>query len=859
MGLERYRQKRNFRVTPEPDGDHARASGDALAFVVQKHAASRLHYDFRLELDGVLLSWAVPKGPSLDPNDKRLAMQTEDHPIEYGDFEGVIPKGEYGGGTVMVWDRGTWLPTTEPREAYAKGRLKFELHGEKLRGGWSLVRSKGAKHGPDSWLLFKEADDFARLGAQATITEDRANSVLSGRSLDEIAAQADRIWHSNRGNHGAGGEVVAAARGLDVAQVAGAREAPMPALIEPQLASAVTTPPSGDAWIHEIKHDGYRMLCRIESGAAQFVSRTAKDWTATFPSLARALSRLPLACAWLDGEVVVLDDKGRSSFQALQNALAGTHVPTLTYVAFDLLYLDGTDLRGAPLIERKRLLEKLLAAASASTIRYSDHFAVPGPAFLENVAALGLEGMVSKRADRPYQSGRSTAWQKAKCKRRQEMVIGGYTDPEGSRGGFGALLLGVYEPDGTLSYSGKVGSGFTAASLDALHATLLVIERKKSSFRNPPQGAEARRAHWVDPVLVAEVAFTEWTSDATLRHAVFHGLRPDRSARDVMREHEVDRLEAPPPRLAKSTPRAGASSDKGKDGVDDVRLTNPDKLLYPDAKLSKRDLVAYYRAVATWMLPHLRDRPLSLVRCPNGWDKTCFYQKNADESADASLDRVAVPGGDVYMMANAPAALAALVQMGVLEIHPWGSRSPRLQQPDRIVLDLDPEDALPWEELRRAVLVVKALMENLGLVPFLRTTGGKGLHVVVAIVPSYGWEDIKGFTKAIAELLERTFPDRFTSKLLKVSRRNRVFIDYLRNAEGATAIAPYSLRARAGAPVSTPLAWEELDADVRHAHFNARNVPERVRTLAHDPWADVDRSAATLTPALMARVGYKVR
>src|SRR5688572_10165247 len=346
MGLERYRQMRNFRVTPEPAGSATKAASERLSFVVQKHAASRLHYDFRLELDGVLLSWAVPKGPSLDPNDKRLAMQTEDHPLEYGDFEGVIPKGEYGGGTVMVWDRGTWSPTTDPREAYAKGRLKFELHGEKLRGGWNLVRSKGGKHGANSWLLFKEADDFARLGAQATITQDRANSVLTGRSIDEIAVYADRVWHSDRGDGAIGGESPPVDRATDLSQIAGARKAPMPELLEPQLASAVVTPPSGDAWVYEIKHDGYRMLCRIEAGAAQFVSRTAKDWTATFPSLARTLSRLPLASAWLDGEVVVLDRNGRSSFQALQNALSGTHVPTLTYIAFDVLYLDGVDLRG---------------------------------------------------------------------------------------------------------------------------------------------------------------------------------------------------------------------------------------------------------------------------------------------------------------------------------------------------------------------------------------------------------------------------------------------------------------------------------------------------------------------------------
>src|SRR6266542_3519949 len=483
MALERYRQKRDFKATPEPEGTVGKRRAQGLAFVVQKHAATRLHYDFRLELDGVLLSWAVPKGPSLDPNDKRLAMHVEDHPLEYGEFEGVIPPKQYGAGTVLLWDRGTWAPKTDPREAYAKGHLKFELHGEKLKGIWNLVKSRSGKYGGDSWLLFKEADDFARLGAQALVTDDRPASVVTGRSIEDIGAQKDRVWNSNQSvaaNVKGGAIRKRASRpaaALD--KLKGARKAALPEAIDAQLATPMKAPPTGPNWIHEIKYDGYRMLCRVVDGEVRMISRNGKDWTGNFPSIVRALARLPVESAWLDGEAVVVDDKGRTSFQALQNALSGATSTTPSYFAFDLLYLDGVDLRGVALVERKRLLEELLVS-SPSTVKYSEHFAVPGSAFLQNVSALGLEGMVSKRADLPYQPGRGPAWQKIKCARRQEMVIGGFTDPEGSRDAFGALLLGVYEPDGRLSYSGKVGTGFNAASLTSLRRALAPLEQKES-------------------------------------------------------------------------------------------------------------------------------------------------------------------------------------------------------------------------------------------------------------------------------------------------------------------------------------------------------------------------------------------
>jgi len=861
VALERYRQKRDFRITPEPQGKVGKQRPGTLSFVVQKHAATRLHYDFRLELDGVMLSWAVPKGPSLDPNDKRLAMHVEDHPLEYAAFEGVIPAKQYGAGTVMVWDRGTWTSTADAAAAYAKGHLKFELHGEKLGGVWNLVRSRSGKYGGDkSWLLFKETDAFARLGSDASIVDDRPDSVVTGRSLEEIAAQADRVWHSNQSvasnvKHGAVGQR-RFKTSAELARIKGARTAPFPETLEAQLATATGTPPKGAAWVHEIKHDGYRMLCRIADGEARMISRNRKDWTVDFAPLTRAAARLPVESAWLDGEAVVVDPQGRSSFQALQNALSGSAADTLTYFAFDLLYVDGVDLRGVRLVERKRLLAELLASGPA-TIRYSEHFEADGAAFLESVRALGLEGMVSKRADLPHQPGRGSAWQKIKCARRQEFIIGGYTDPEGSREGFGALLLGVHAPDGNLVYSGKVGTGFNEASLSSIARSLTALAQRNPPFSNPPQGAEGRRAHWVKPVLVAEISFTEWTADGTLRHPSFQGLRADKRAADVVREQESVRDgDAPPGAVSGRGKRASID----KDAIAGVSLSNPDKVLYPEAQLTKRDLASYYAAVGDWMLPHLRNRPLTLVRCPNGWDKTCFYQKNAEDGLHETLSRVTITHGDgttsPYVMANSVSAIVALLQMGVLEVHPWGSRSEHLGFADRITFDLDPDEALPWDRLRDAVLIVRTLLDSIGLASFLKTTGGKGLHVVVPIEPSTGWEHVKGFSKAVAELLERTFPDRFTSKLLKVSRRGRIFIDYLRNAEGSTAVAAYSLRAKANAPVSTPIAWNELSKDVRFGYFNVRNVPKRLAKLRSDPWKSIGDHGRSLGSA-MAKVGYK--
>ncbi|HEX4522170.1 MAG TPA: DNA ligase D [Casimicrobiaceae bacterium] len=921
MGLERYREKRNFRATPEPRGRIARGKAKDLSFVIQKHAASHLHYDFRLELNGVLLSWAVPKGPSLDPHDKRLAMHVEDHPLEYGGFEGIIPPRQYGSGTVMVWDRGTWHPIGDPVAGYQKGHLKFELDGEKLKGGWALIRTHGSKYGGKSgkqaWLLIKESDEYAKEGNAARIVDDEPDSVVSGRSLEEIARDKANEWHSNRSvaanvRGGALADVVSAksrkpanpttgktsrstqtagsngknnAARVSPASAAGAKKARMPASLSPTLATLVDSAPTGDDWIHEIKFDGYRMVSRIDHGEVRVYSRNGKEWTAMLPSVVAALQRLDVDQAWLDGEIAVADAQGLTSFQQLQNALSNPRAKNISYFVFDLLYQDGCDLRGVALTERKRLLRALVGKSDA-VLRYSVDVQGSGAEFFEQACKLKLEGAVSKRADSVYREGvRTRDWLKVKCGQRQEMVIGGFTDPQGSRSGFGALLLGIYE-GGKLRYAGKVGTGFDDKTLTKLRPVLGKLEQKEPPFVNPPRGFEAKGAHWVKPQLVAEIAFTEWSNDGALRHPSFQGLREDKKATDVVRERaapvKADDGDAQPRTRKGSTaaraaparaPSARAASPRpisgGKaaqattaatDTVAGIKLSHPDKPLFPEAKLVKRDLALYYEAIADWILPHLRDRPLALVRCPDGWSKQCFFQKHADKSVNAAVTRVQVPEGDgtaTYFAANSLPALVALVQWGVVELHPWGSRAPKLDRPDRLIFDFDPDDGIGWKQIVEAVGVLRALLDDLGLEGFLKTTGGKGLHVVVPIRPTLDWTQAKGFTKAVADLLVGTFPDRFIATLSKAQRKGKIFIDYLRNAEGATAIAPYAIRARAKAPVSTPIAWSELDTDVRFDHFNVRNIPERLRALRQDPWASIGETRQTVTRAMFKRVRYE--
>src|SRR5450631_2300790 len=619
MALERYREKRDFGITPEPRGSAKQRPQQALSFVIQKHAASHLHYDFRLELNGVLLSWAVPKGPSLDPADKRLAMHVEDHPIEYGSFEGIIPAKQYGGGTVLLWDRGTWIPKGDPAAGYAKGQLKFELDGEKLKGGWTLVKTHGSKYGGKSgdkaWLLIKENDSFAQRGAEARIVDDAPDSVLSGRSLDDIAEKRERVWHSNKSvaaNVRAGAvsktkspPIKRGKSSTGPSAIVGARVARIPVSLSPMLATLVDAIPTGDDWLHEVKYDGYRMLCRVDKGKVKVFSRSGKEWTGALGGIADAVAALGLKSAWLDGEVTVVDDRGRTSFQALQNALSDPAGARLVYFVFDVLYLDGYDVQGVALGERKRLLRSLIPQ-SAGSVHFSADVPGSGAEFFKQACALGLEGAVSKRASSIYRGGvRTRDWVKVKCAQRQEMVIGGFTDPRGSRSGFGALLMGVYEPGGKLRYSGKVGTGFNDKLLASLRRTLDALVQESAPFVNPPRGFEAKGVHWVKPRLVAEISFTEWTQDGTLRHPSFQGLRQDKKATEVVRErpiHEtetksaqaatkaaktvparaklVTKRESPSLRKTGTVASTKAKATEISDTIAGVKLSHPDKLLY---------------------------------------------------------------------------------------------------------------------------------------------------------------------------------------------------------------------------------------------------------------------------------------
>ena len=877
MALEKYRAKRNFKVTPEPRGKVVRGARRALSFVIQKHAASHLHYDFRLELNGVLLSWAVPKGPSLDPADKRLAMHVEDHPIEYGGFEGVIPEHQYGAGTVMLWDRGSWEPKGDPVAGYAKGHLKFELHGDKLKGGWTLVRTHGSKYGGKSgdkaWLLIKEKDEYARAGGPS-IVEKAPASVTTGRTLEEIAAARTHVWQSKLSvkenvKAGAVAESKPAAKkktgGASNAMPEGAKAANLPAMLSPMLTTLVTNAPSGPDWLHEIKYDGYRMLCRIEKGKARLFSRNAKDWTAVFAGVAADLAKLPVRTAWIDGEVVVIDAAGRTSFQALQNALTTKDAP-LSFFAFDLVYLDGYDLRKAVLTERKRLLRGVVGD-DIGVIRVGPEIQGHGEEFFKQACTMSLEGAVCKRVDSIYQDGvRTRNWVKVKCTRRQEMVIGGYTEPQGSRTGFGALLLGIYE-NGKLRYAGKVGTGFDDRTLTGLYKGLVKLEQQQSPFVNPPRGYEAKGAHWVKPDLVAEIAFTEWSNDGALRHPSFQGLRTDKKATEVVREEPQPTPSRESAATTKTTKTTGMTKPTTTTGskktaattVAGVAISHPDKLYFPEANITKVEIAEYYESMAPRILPHIKDRPLALVRCPDGWNKQCFYQKHADKGVNAAVDRIEVPEGGgtaTYMSAASAKAVVALVQWGVLELHPWGSRRPRLDRPDRLIFDFDPDEGVTWKDLVTGVELLRTLLGELELEGFLKTTGGKGLHVVVPIRTTLDWDQAKGFTRAVADFMVSTFGDRFTATVSKAKRKGKVFVDYLRNAEGATAIAPYAVRARANAPVSMPIAWEELKNDVRFDYFNVRNAGDRLARQKLDPWRDFTTIKQTITKAHGKRVGF---
>jgi bifunctional non-homologous end joining protein LigD len=867
MALEEYRRKRDFRKTPEPAGAAATAQklASSLSFVIQKHAARRLHYDFRLEFDGVLKSWAIPKGPSLDPGEKRLAVHVEDHPLEYGEFEGVIPEGEYGGGTVLLWDRGTWVPADgDPEEAYRKGSLKFTLNGEKLRGKWALVRMGGKAAGErrENWLLIKERDEAAAPRSGDAVVADNPLSVASGRSMDAIAADRDWVWHSKSGD----GET-APAQAVAVERLPGARKGAMPDTVKLQLATLAEKAPESDEWLHEIKYDGYRLLARIERGRVRLITRGGLDWTAKFPGLARCLGELPLASALIDGELVHLETDGTTSFSGLQDAISSGRTDALNFFAFDLLYRDGWNLAGVTLEDRKAALAQIIPPSAQGMLRYSDHQIGHGPAFLSQACSYALEGIVSKRRTDPHCPGRSRSWLKVKCRNREEFVVVGFSDPEGSREGFGALLLGYYDPQGKLRYAGRVGTGFNAARLIELRKRLEALVHGTAPVALP-KGISRKGVHWVEPRLVAEVEFADWTADAIVRQASFQGLREDKDARAVVydRQSRAAAASHPQPKAAARAkepaprPSKPAEPERARDGslvFEGVRLTHPDRVLYAGTTLTKLDVARYYAAVGEWALPHLSHRLLTLVRTPGGSASRNFYQKHVRIGMPQAIRRLelAEEGSiETFPYVEDLPGLIALAQMDVLEIHPWGARVDKLETPDRVTIDLDPDEGLPWQRVAEAAVDVRDALLRIGLRSFAKTTGGKGLHVVIPLTPKLQWDEVKAFSKWVADSFVAQRPDDFTANMAKKARQGRIYIDYLRNSRGATAVGAYSPRARPGAPVSTPLSWEEVENGVRPQQFTVETVPQRLAALPADPWAEMGGTRQSISAAVRRQV-----
>lgn len=828
-----------------------------MRFVVQKHAARRLHYDFRLELDGVLKSWAVPKGPSVDPRVSALAVHVEDHPLEYATFEGIIPAGQYGGGTVMVWDQGTWEPEGDPRSGYRKGKLKFRLHGTKLKGRWVLVEMHGdAGEEGKNWLLKKVKDAHARTSASFDVLQ-QSQSATSGRSLEDIASEPQEVWNSNKGvTKRRSDKKSSGSRHLpDPADCKQAVKAAPPEQLTPQLPMLVTNPPEGEQWLHELKFDGYRILSHLERKAVRLCTRRGNDWTDRFPKVASALAGLDMKETILDGEVVVLARDGTSDFQALQNLMRRGRTGDIVYFVFDIPFYQGYDLTRVPLVERKALLAAVCNGLSdGGVVRYSDHISGRGSDVASRACRESLEGIVSKRADSGYQQRRSRSWVKYKCLKRQEFVVGGWTDPGGAREAFGSLLVGYYE-DSRLVYSGRVGTGFNQQSLRDLKRELDRLAAKRTPFSNPPG---SRGVHWVDPELVVEVQFTEWTEDGILRHPSFLGLREDKEPADVARETPKQQGGKKPPGKQASF-RQSRTDRRGTSVVAGVRLTNAERVIYPEQGTTKGDLANYYEAVAEWILPHIVDRPLTLVRCPQGRTHQCFYQKHVTETLPAPVVGISVTEDrgkeSEYVAVKELPGLITLVQFGVLEIHPWGSRRDKLDRPDRLVFDLDPGEGVPWRSVAAAAVELRERLIQLGLESFLRCTGGKGLHVVAPIARRTGWDELKSFAKSLAYAMTHDAPKKYVATSTKSRRTGRIYVDYLRNSRGATAVASYSSRARAGAPVAVPLRWNELEGLAAGDTYNIRSVPTRLSSLRSDPWEGFFGNRQSLTRAAISAVG----
>ncbi|MCO7518123.1 MULTISPECIES: DNA ligase D [unclassified Pseudomonas] len=815
--LQEYQRKRDFNATPEPAAKRSRARrAHALQYCIQKHDASHLHYDFRLELDGTLKSWAIPKGPSLDPKVRRLAVHVEDHPLDYADFEGHIPEGHYGAGDVIVWDRGIWEPEGDPREAYAKGKLRFRLQGEKLSGVWNLFRTHLAGK-KEQWMLVKSNDEQARNEADYSIVDALPDSVLSERTLlpRRTAKQAPK-------------------------RVGTAQAQALPERLQPQLATLVDSPPSGD-WCYEVKFDGYRIMAQIAAGKVRLFTRNGHDWSAKMPQQVAALQALGLDSAWLDGEMVVVDGNGVADFQALQNAFDTEHDEQITYYLFDLPYLGGRDLRSLPVQDRRRALERLLEHNASERLKFSAAFEQPVDSLLDSACRLGLEGLIGKRLGSPYSGRRSSDWIKLKCKQRQEFVIVGFTEPKGSRTGFGALLLALHDPDGgQLRYAGKVGTGFSATTLDTLHARLAPLEISQPALPKPPTGAEARGVHWLRPQLLAEVAYAQMTREGIVRHSVFHGLRDDKPATAIDLERAM-----PAKQAAKAPP----------DELGTLRLTHPERVIDATCGATKRRVAEYYAQVADWLLPQLKHRPVALVRAPDGLGGELFFQKNAGQlHIPQVVSYTKAQAGQAAMVLNRADSLLGAVQMNMLELHTWNATDKDFERPDRFVLDLDPDPALPWKAMLEATQLTLTLLDELGLKVFLKTSGGKGMHLVVPLTRRAGWDEVKDFSHALVEHMAGLFPDRLSAVSGPKNRVGRIFIDYLRNGKGATTVAAYSLRAREGLPVSVPIWRDELPLLKGANQWNIDNLRERLAEV-DDPWAEMTTTRQSITQRMRKQLG----
>jgi bifunctional non-homologous end joining protein LigD len=871
--LRRYGEKRNFDKTAEPSGRtraQRGAGGKAkkLIFVVQKHAARNLHWDFRLEWQGTLRSWAVPKGPSLDPADKRLAVEVEDHPIAYAKFEGDIPQGQYGGGHVDIWDHGTWEPLIDPARAFGKGHLEFLLHGEKLRGKWHLVRTRMVGR-QTQWLLMKSRDEAARAGADADVidaghADDAERASL--RAAPRPATKNARAAAKKAGSPAKKAEAAGAPKPRST-RSRGTRGAALPPTIKPQLATLVDKVPGNEGWVYEIKYDGVRLLSRCDGDDVRCISRNGLDWTHKVGPIVDALASLDLSGAWVDGELIVTDPNGRSDFSLLQHMREQKRFNELQYCVFDLLYLDGEDLRDLPLTERRARMDQAFAKLpSGGPIRLADQIHSDSAQLIARVCNQHLEGLIAKKIDAPYVGARSDSWLKIKCHREQEFVVGGAAFlPGRGTGTFSSLLVGVKSGKG-LRYVGRVGGGFSAHERAEWRARVQQLEQKTSPFDRHPDRRSGEIWHWMKPRLVIQVAFQDWTQDGILRQPRYLGLRQDRDPKTVVREepaHTEDVVQSPPKTgktaMAAKTPARKSRAKDEATQVGGMRLTHPDRVLFPHDGVTKLELAQYFAAVGEAAMPHYRDRPLSILRNTHG--SRPFFQKHFLEKSAAGLRVVQIPNTDKdpdFVVCDSPEGLLHLAQVGAVELHSWGAVMPRPLQADRLTFDLDPGADLDYPPLRDAALAIRKLMQDLGLESWIKTTGGKGLHVVVPLsAPRPDWETAKDFARNVTLFMERIAPTMFTSKTGEKNRKKKIFVDYLRNGFGATAVAAYSPRWRPGVGVSTPVTWDEIDADIRGTHFNLRNVAERVARQRKDPWKDYWVARQALTKSMIKEMANK--